>query len=45
MSSKKSNKVNRMVITGGGTGGHVFAKTGREHEKNVVKWHKIKRSR
>lgn len=25
-----------------GTGGHVFAKSGKEHERNVVKWRKIK---
>jgi UPF0755 protein len=25
-----------------GTGGHVFAKTGKEHERNVVQWRKIK---
>lgn len=25
-----------------GTGGHVFAKTGKEHDRNVIKWRKIK---
>lgn len=28
-----------------GTGGHAFAKTLREHERNVVKWRKIQRER
>jgi peptidoglycan lytic transglycosylase G len=28
-----------------GTGGHVFAETLREHERNVVKWRRIERSR
>jgi UPF0755 protein len=27
-----------------GTGGHVFSKTINEHEKNVIKWRKIKES-
>ena len=30
-----------VMITTAGTGGHVFAKTLEEHERNVVRWRQI----
>lgn len=38
-------KTEDIFFVADGTGGHVFAKTLREHNNNVIKWRKIERSR
>lgn len=36
---------NELFFVADGTGGHVFAKTNREHQRNVAKWRKVERER
>ena len=38
-------KTDYLFFVADGTGGHVFAKTNREHTNNVIKWRKIERER
>lgn len=39
------SETDALFFVADGTGGHAFAKTLREHERNVVKWRKIQRER
>ena len=39
------DKTDALFFVADGTGGHAFAKTLREHERNVSKWRKIQRER
>lgn len=38
-------KIEYLFFVADGSGGHVFAKTNREHTNNVIKWRKIERER
>lgn len=38
-------KTKYLYFVADGTGGHVFSKTSKEHERNVVRWRKIKKKR
>ncbi len=39
----KPAKTKHLYFVADGTGGHAFARTGKEHERNVLKWRKIQR--